>query len=290
MKTNFNNRELCHIWASQSQETGRGSNMYFHGPIIYSYGAHFPIARIVDNQTVLYTSEGYSQTTAKHKNHTWRALGDTYRVFTVPYVIDDSHHDENANYLLNEHKLTHDSALRARDVEFKQNLTTFYAAEALAYCKRFKITGDLLKRAKRAVKKPFSAAELKILTAKRERFAVTQATKEKRREEERAAREMREAAVYLEKWAAGETVTAYYSQFHRLPVRLRIVEDTVETSHGAKVELDDAIRLLGAWQASTVENGVKIGPYTVEDVNPDVIKIGCHKISRTEAERVLAAV
>ena len=46
-------------------------NFYFDGDTIYSYGSHFPIARHVKGKggtsAVLFTTKGYSATTAQHK-------------------------------------------------------------------------------------------------------------------------------------------------------------------------------------------------------------------------------
>lgn len=67
MKHVFNTSEVAHIWAAQSQQSGRNAqgNFYFEGQTIYSYGRHFPIATIVGND-VLFTDKSYSNTTAKH--------------------------------------------------------------------------------------------------------------------------------------------------------------------------------------------------------------------------------
>ena len=46
MKTVFDNRQLAHVWASQSQEHGRGSSFYFNGRVIYSYRDSWPLAVI----------------------------------------------------------------------------------------------------------------------------------------------------------------------------------------------------------------------------------------------------
>ena len=58
--------------------TAKNANgsLYFIGDTIYSYGYHFPIARIIqgNNPTVLFTTRKYSVTTAKHKNDVMRAL------------------------------------------------------------------------------------------------------------------------------------------------------------------------------------------------------------------------
>ena len=48
MKNVFNNRQLAHVWANQSQDTGRNANgsMFFESDTIYSYGRHYAMARI----------------------------------------------------------------------------------------------------------------------------------------------------------------------------------------------------------------------------------------------------
>ena len=72
MKTVFNTDEIAHLWRHQTQDNARnsGSNFYFQGRSIYSYGSHFEIARLVtkpDGSTlVLFTPRSYSNTTSKH--------------------------------------------------------------------------------------------------------------------------------------------------------------------------------------------------------------------------------
>jgi len=71
MKTVHTPEMVAHLWANQSQAVARnsGGSFFFEGPTIYSYGSHFPIARIVEHngrKVVLFTSRGYSMTTSRH--------------------------------------------------------------------------------------------------------------------------------------------------------------------------------------------------------------------------------
>ena len=65
-------KEIAHLWFHEAQTSARNSqgNFYFEGATIYSYGSHFPIARIIRNakgqKAVLLTARKYSNTTAKH--------------------------------------------------------------------------------------------------------------------------------------------------------------------------------------------------------------------------------
>lgn len=67
--------EVCNVFANQTQDFGRNGsgNVYFDGDTIYSYGRHFPIAKIVGCMA-LYNLNGYSNTTAHHKSDVYRAL------------------------------------------------------------------------------------------------------------------------------------------------------------------------------------------------------------------------
>jgi len=61
------------VWLRQSQDEGRSAGrgqMYFNGNTLYSYGSHFPIARIFrapnGEEVIMFTTRTYSKTTARH--------------------------------------------------------------------------------------------------------------------------------------------------------------------------------------------------------------------------------
>ena len=68
----FSNDELPYVWLGREQDTGKtpGGRMYFTGDTIFSYGSHFPIARIRTapngEEVILMPTRTYSKTTAKH--------------------------------------------------------------------------------------------------------------------------------------------------------------------------------------------------------------------------------
>lgn len=65
-------------------------------------------------------------------------------------------------------------------------------------------------------------------------------------------------------------------------------EAEIETSQGARVPYAAAKRLYLAWVRNEARHGDEVGHYTVLSVNGN-IKIGCHVISRAEADRLAAA-
>lgn len=54
--------------------------------------------------------------------------------------------------------------------------------------------------------------------------------------------------------------------------------DKIKTSQSVTVELKDAVILLKAWKAGKLKHGQTIDRYTVLNVSPNSVKVGCHKI------------
>lgn len=97
---------------------------------------------------------------------------------------------------------------------------------------------------------------------------------------EREARD-REEQERLEQWIAGELGYGYFSA-----MRLRVRENEVETTHGAKVPVIEARKLYRALKAGIDVAGQHIGHYTVTRLDKEEIVIGCHNIPLAEIERI----
>jgi len=69
----MNNRELCAAFASGAT-SGRGSNMYIRGDVLFSYGAHWPLAIRRDGRNALLNSGRRSVTTSRHRTYAVSAL------------------------------------------------------------------------------------------------------------------------------------------------------------------------------------------------------------------------
>ena len=82
----MNNSMVAHLWANEKQKSARGSNFFFEGASIYSFGRHFEAGRIVYNKRgekayLINTSRyslgggGYSKVTpTKHMPKVWGAI------------------------------------------------------------------------------------------------------------------------------------------------------------------------------------------------------------------------
>lgn len=69
----MNNRELCAAFANGAT-SGKGSNMYIDGAVLYSYGRHWPLAIRRPDGAVFVNADRYSVTTSRHRTYAVAAL------------------------------------------------------------------------------------------------------------------------------------------------------------------------------------------------------------------------
>lgn len=90
----MNNSMVAHLWANEKQESANGSNFYFEGESIYSYGRHFEAGRIVRNKrgekAYLINDGYYSSTTSKHQYYIREAIPTGSKVFSVGYNMSNT--------------------------------------------------------------------------------------------------------------------------------------------------------------------------------------------------------
>lgn len=84
---------VAHLWANEKKESARGSNLFFEGRSIYSYGYHFEVGRIVRNKcgekAYLLNDKYYSSSTCKHQRCVRSAIPTGSKVFSVGYNMSD---------------------------------------------------------------------------------------------------------------------------------------------------------------------------------------------------------
>jgi hypothetical protein len=280
-----NHNAVAHAWAHQTGKSRKGFNMFYDGATIYSYGYHFPIATLMhtaqSEPVALFTSEGYSVSTAKHKTVTRRAIPSLYRVFYVPHVKPNNGpypaaqmHAANHADILRQAAELYDRATRARiygpsHLEQADRLVD----EANAYNAAFELG--------------LPEAE-KGLAEARERIAEQQARAREAEARKAAEREAREADA-ISKWQAGEDV---YPPHTRTP-RVRVKGDMLETSWGVTVPLSEALPLfrkaqrcitIGTDWTPAEDDQRKVGPYPIRGITKDgTITVGCHIIPLRDA-------
>jgi hypothetical protein len=171
--------------------------------------------------------------------------------------------------------------------------------------------GDLLVKAERARKngdffnaEAFNIAEnirlyAKLLDLNYEPLDLSQYQKtaleidraRKAQEKIRKAERAKEQAEDLIKWRAGEDVRSYFEV-----TALRIKNDEIETSRGAKIPLEHAIRAypllkrLHNGEAHDLSaHAIKLGHYTVNRVEKNNLIVGCHSIPFSEVYEIAKA-
>ena len=89
----MNNSMVAHLWANEMKEFANGSNFFFEGKSIYSYGHHFEAGRIVRNKrgekAYLLNNEHYSTSTSAHQGYIYSAIPTGSKVFSVGYNMSD---------------------------------------------------------------------------------------------------------------------------------------------------------------------------------------------------------
>ena len=271
------NSELAHAWANQLQTEGRASSIFFNGPVIYSYGHHYEIARFIEapnGQKVCFVNaNGYSNSTAKHTAHVWNAIPDGIPTFKVPFATGSTysynrvHHiDEQslpgiiAKMLVECKNLCHDQ------IKARTNFHSFVDASIkyetiVEICELFDLP---------VPGRPDNWDDAK---KKADHLRDTQGERQKAKE----LKEIEKAKELLAKWLQHE----YNGQLYNIPVHLRVSRDgkLIETTKGAKVDIESALRLLAKLRNGSDVKGEKIDGFTVIENGPDAVKIGCHTIT-----------
>lgn len=65
--------------------------------------------------------------------------------------------------------------------------------------------------------------------------------------------------------------------------------DEVTTTQGVFMDCHTVRRALKAWKAGKVKAGQHIGPYTIQEIKPGYVKIGCHKIPMQNIRELYSA-
>lgn len=118
-------------------------------------------------------------------------------------------------------------------------------------------------------------------------LAIENAKKEAAIEKARKAAAIEKQAENLQKWRNGENVRTSFET-----TALRINGDIVETSHGANIPLDQAVKLwplVSSLHANGKEytrsnNTIHLGGYKLLSFKNDVLTVGCHEIPFSELQ------
>jgi hypothetical protein len=301
MKTKFNNSELSHVWANQTQTHGKGSNMFFEHETIYSYGYHFIIAKYVTNKEgqkcIFLNQRSYSNSTNKQQSLVWRSIPENVTFYRVVSFFNDINtsltaHKENLNHYINEAEKLQDLTIRANklkmgylnqldsQIDIFNKYVLFFGLQDLEQFTSDSLHGLSLKERYETLvkwaKEYINSEELKKWQIK---------DKEKQRLAEIKAKE--EAKEKIELFRQFKISSIYANLGHYL---LRYNKDTqmIETSGGVKMSGLVFIKAYNRLINNELTKGQHVGDFVYNGIENEIVSVGCHKIPMTEINNVLS--
>lgn len=275
MKTVYSsNRELAHIWANNNDSSvfKRSSSLSCQFDRLYSYNTC--IAEIVGD-SVIFNNHSYSNSTSKHQGLARSAIhGKTAIYLDIPRYdlrsLRFTQGDFDELIVKPNHAKIGDLLVKA---ERARKNGDFYNADAFNIAENIRLYAQLLG----LNYQPLDLSEY-------QKFALDADKARKAQEKIRKAERIKEQAENLEKWRAGEDVRSYFEV-----TALRIKNDEIETSRGAKIPLEHAIRaypllkrLHNGESHDLGNHSIKLGHYSVNRVEKNDLIVGCHRIPFSE--------
>ena len=276
MKTVFSNSELCHVYAQQEQPEGKGSNLFFEGPAIYSYGHHFLLGLFLTNDSgktlLLVNTHHYSCSTAAQQSHLRRAISHLDTLY-LPWLYNELAYNVKWSQKTFAEKMKHQTdhltgiwmrelsdigkkLSKARKPEIHIQTAQVWEAQIQEYF-------DFIEA-------PIPENLIQVLEIAHPTPAQIEAIRE--REKEEASRKAAKTAEQVRKWLNFETDNSGTPH----PDILRSSGDLVETSRGIKMTKAQAINIYHQLRDQELKPGSRIlDNYTVTSIN-GTVKIGCH--------------
>jgi hypothetical protein len=291
--------EVCHIWANRTQNEGKANNIFFEDNIIYSYGKHFELAKFIEYNNKVYlfvNTDSYSNSTGKHLNHVVRSINKSLvdKIFYFDFSISSTYSTRSTySFYLNENSIisTVDrliiEAKKAFDKQLKARENTWQVNNGLRYLNN---AIDLIAEFYQLSSNGFIDQKIKIdilndlKTSAINHANHLQATKQER-DAKKQARKVELEKTKLERWLQG----SYNQPLYNLPIYLRLQGDYIQTSHGAKVPKLEALQAFKRIKSGENIEGEKIGSFTVNKQENNLLLIGCHKIEINRVETFLTS-
>jgi hypothetical protein len=282
MKTKYSsNRELIHVWANNDDSSvyKQANSVSCQNDVLFSYST--AIGQIVNNDTVIYNTASYSNTTSKQQS----------------LMYQSSSHYLNRIYL-DIHKYN------LNNLVFGQN-----DFDLLVLKPNLDIASGYLLKASRSKKhKDFYNMKALSIFDNLEKYAllfnlvctlpntdafletIIKADKEaKAIEKIRKAERIIEQTEALQNWRLGLDVRNHFEI-----TALRIKDDVIETTKGAKIPLEHAVKfwgLINSWHQKGItytkdHHSIHLGNYAVNRFENDVLTVGCHQIPFNEIKSI----
>lgn len=270
MKTVFSNAQDCvHAFAQRETPQGRSGNVFFYGDKIYSYDYHYLLAKFIDDKTIVINDSGYSNTTSKHIGYVRWGTRQYKQFFTTKCDITLVHRQVLS---------LKDKLAKARKPEnYINKILDLWTSlnEFIQYTKNKNTPKDVrykeIKKIVKAIQDQPQEYKDKLAAAKKK-----QELAKKRKEQKQIKETLSKFYNYeVNSFRIGDTDY------------LRLSKDgtNVETSHYAKVSVEEARTLYQLICKGVDIRGHRISNYIVNSIN-GTLKIGCHNINMESVHKV----
>lgn len=297
------NSQLVHIWANRESENKRCGNLSIRSGELFSYqkiiGKHF------DGFTIIQDSKYMSHTTSTHISLAHRACSHltTYSASNLSSIARNSI-DEIAKVLFEEYLDKIHNALLKLSRARKYIATTFSEIRLMAgdACQLFNLTGyesneqySWLVTLRHSNNASYILSDDSYLLEQLQlRYKLDLLAKINREQEladiESEAYKLASIARIeqqkekIKDWRAG----IFNGNLFELPVMLRLSGEEIETSHGARVPLNEAKKMYSKYLLGEKLAGYKVGHFLCSSLENEIIKIGCHSIPMGEVRELFA--
>jgi hypothetical protein len=260
---------IAHLWANQLQDEARNSgNFYFNGSTIYSYGGHFPIAKHIEKdgeRAVLFTTRGYSNTTARHISVTRQAAN---HLNVIKCYNPNTTHEENFNRWKVDAELVAAKLPKAKKPEKYLNELEYINSQANKYAHFFGLELPAILTTILSIK------DKNEYTAYHDqKTAILEA--ERLKKEAELKKQHKKA---LAEWKAGKT-NRLYTRIETDFLRVNEEAARIETTQAVQIPMELAKRLFYSIKENTLKVGDKVLNFEVNEVGAKV-KIGCHTFTK----------
>lgn len=295
MKTKFNNSELTHVWANQTQTHGTGCNMFFEYGSIYSYGYHFKLAQHMTNHNgqkcVLFNDKHYSNTTSKHQSLVWRSIPANVHFFKVKTIFEDINtasnaHLENLNNYLEHAEESKKKAITATKLKNGFIEQTKIAIGVFENYKAFFSLEGLVFEYQTINKRYAEILEWLIDYQNSKEFKQWQ-IKQEENKKKAEAKALIEAKEKIEAFRQFKISSIWANLGHYL-LRYNKESQMVETSGGVKIHGLIFIKAYNRLISGELKQGQHVDKYTFNGVDNDIVSVGCHKIPMAEIKNIVA--
>lgn len=295
MKTVLNKSDVAHYWAHQRQDNGRvsGGNFYFEGKTIYSYGSHFPIATLQDDNKVLMTTRGYSNTTSKHLYAVRSAISHKTIIWCYdPNQASDGIHSQNINHF---EAVAKESAMKLPKSKKPEIYLSEIAGQKrllMDYVEHFKLKPKAYKHLHYI---NIVTKDGAIIATEKEHKQILKDKKEREKANAlRIAAQIEKEETTLLEWRKftgqfkNAQVKPYIYALTGTFLRFNKASQQVETSKNIQIPVKMSERFYKWLKHQLTKGGCngecehKILGYDVDHVNSEGIKVGCHDVSWTE--------